>query len=71
MSINSSTPTAGSSANRKSVYINDSYHQIYTNNPQQLSDAAIYANKLKYGVYSMPGFPTVGVPKQSSGMCAM
>lgn len=67
----SATPTHASSHNprHKTVIINNSTHEIYTDDPRKLSDAAIYANKKKYGIYTMPGYPTLGVTTSSSSMC--
>lgn len=47
-----------------------SSRQHYLTENQQPSEAAIYAQKLRYGVYHAPGFPTVGVEKSSSNSAA-
>ncbi|KAF5094190.1 hypothetical protein D0Z03_002159 [Geotrichum reessii] len=54
----------------KAVTINNSVHKIYTESRDNLSAAAIYNEKRKNGVFSMPGYPTIGVPTHSSGLKA-
>lgn len=60
-----------SQASRKAYTINNSVYKIYTESHDSLSATAIYNEKRKHGVFSMPGYPTVGVPTNSSGMFAL
>ncbi|KAF5096216.1 hypothetical protein D0Z00_002857 [Geotrichum galactomycetum] len=55
-----------SQASKKAYTINNSVHKIYTDSRDNLSPAAIYNEKRKNGVFSMPSYPTVGVPTNSS-----
>ncbi|KAF5113523.1 hypothetical protein DV454_003522 [Geotrichum candidum] len=55
-----------SQASRKAYTINNSVYKIYTESHDSLSATAIYNEKRKHGVFSMPGYPTVGVPTNSS-----
>lgn len=59
-----------SQASRKAYTINNSVYKIYTESHDSLSATAIYNEKRKHGVFSMPGYPTVGVPTNSSDTAA-
>lgn len=64
MSTNSSS---ASTRHNKTVIINNKQKSIYTDNPENLSETALYRNRQKFGIYNSPSAPTVGVPSHSSG----